>query len=162
MLALEVIEHVAQPAAFLADALSLVAPGGLLVLSTLNRTWRSLALAKVAAEHLLRWAPPGTHDWRRFLGPAEVLRMAMPGWQALSGPEGLTYSPIGGRWRRSSDLSINYIVALVRAESGKPVASPQQVADKAADRGSYAPSDGLIRLDNDTAVIMKAKSLVMV
>ena len=70
--ALEVIEHVPDPAAFLATLAALLAPGGKLFLSTLNRTPQSFLAAKVGAEYLLRWLPVGTHDWRRFITPAEL------------------------------------------------------------------------------------------
>ncbi len=73
--ALEVIEHVPDPAAFLATVARLLAPGGRLFLSTLNRTTRSFVTAKIGAEYLLRWLPVGTHDWRRFITPAELDRM---------------------------------------------------------------------------------------
>ena len=73
--ALEVIEHVPDPAAFLATLRDLLAPGGQLFLSTLNRTPQSFLAAKVAAEYLLRWLPVGTHDWRRFITPAELAAM---------------------------------------------------------------------------------------
>ena len=74
--ALEVIEHVPDPRALLLLLASLLQPGGLLVLSTLNRTWRSLATAKIGAEYVLRLLPAGTHDWRRFVTPAELARHA--------------------------------------------------------------------------------------
>jgi 2-polyprenyl-6-hydroxyphenyl methylase / 3-demethylubiquinone-9 3-methyltransferase len=70
VLSMEVVEHVADPAGFLAACAALVAPGGLLIVATLNRTAKSFALAIVGAEYLLRWVPRGTHDWRRFLRPS--------------------------------------------------------------------------------------------
>ena len=78
VLSLEVVEHVADPARFLADCASLLAPGGLMVMATLNRTAKAFALAVVGAEHVLRWLPPGTHDWSKFVTPEEA-RAAMTG-----------------------------------------------------------------------------------
>ncbi len=75
IVALEVIEHVPEPAAFLATLAQLLAPGGRLFLSTLNRTAQSFLAAKVGAEYLLRWLPIGTHDWRKFITPAELAGM---------------------------------------------------------------------------------------
>jgi len=111
VLALEVIEHVAAPASFLSDCAALVTSGGLLIVSTINRTARSLMLAKFAAEHLLRWAPRGTHDWRRFVSVPEMLAMAPAGARVLAGPSGLVFDPLRGDWRRSTDVSVNYVVA---------------------------------------------------
>ena len=72
VLNMEVIEHVADPGAYLRDTALLIAPGGQMILATLNRTLKALALAKIGAEYLLRWVPAGTHDWRRFLTPEEI------------------------------------------------------------------------------------------
>ena len=73
---LEVIEHVADKGQFMTNCASLLKPNGLMVLSTLNRTAKSLALAIVGAEYLLRWLPLGTHDWRRFVRPSELAAFA--------------------------------------------------------------------------------------
>ena len=70
--ALEVIEHVPDPAAFIAELAALLEPGGALFLSTINRTKRSFVAAKVAAEYVFRWLPVGTHDWKKFITPAEL------------------------------------------------------------------------------------------
>ena len=115
VLALEVIEHVDGPEQFLVDAASLLAPGGLMVLSTLNRTLRSLALGKIAAEYLLRWAPVGAHDWRKFMTPEELTaRLAGAGLEP-GAMEGLAFDPLRGLWRRSSDAAVNYMIAAARA-----------------------------------------------
>lgn len=111
--ALEVIEHVADPAAFLQLLAGLIEPGGLLFVSTINRTMRSFAVAKVGAEYLARLLPRGTHDWRRFVTPAELARAAKPGL-VLAEAGGMSYDLPERVWRTSADLSINYIAALER------------------------------------------------
>jgi 2-polyprenyl-6-hydroxyphenyl methylase / 3-demethylubiquinone-9 3-methyltransferase len=108
--ALEVIEHVADPAAFLATVADLLAPGGRLFLSTLNRTARSFLTAKIGAEYLLRWLPVGTHDWRRFITPVEMDRMLSQAGLRLTDVTGLTADPLTGRWITGRDLSVNYLL----------------------------------------------------
>jgi 2-polyprenyl-6-hydroxyphenyl methylase / 3-demethylubiquinone-9 3-methyltransferase len=109
--ALEVIEHVPDPAAFLATLAALLAPGGRLFLSTLNRTPQSFLAAKVAAEYLLRWLPVGTHDWRRFVTPAELDALLRSIGLRVTDITGLVADPLTGRWTTSRNLSVNYLLA---------------------------------------------------
>ena len=115
VLSMEVVEHVADPAGFLAACAALVAPGGLLIVATLNRTAKSFALAIVGAEYLLRWLPRGTHDWRRFLRPSEMAAMIRPQGLTLTEAMGVVYSPVADNWRLSaSDLDVNYMLKFER------------------------------------------------
>lgn len=108
--ALEVIEHVPEPARFLAAIAGLLAPGGLLFLSTINRTLKSLLVAKVGAEYVLRLLPPGTHDWQRFIPPAEIERLLGGARLRLADIAGMRFDPLCRTWRESRDLSVNYIL----------------------------------------------------
>jgi 2-polyprenyl-6-hydroxyphenyl methylase/3-demethylubiquinone-9 3-methyltransferase len=114
VLALEIIEHVADPESFIRTASRLIAPGGLMVVSTLNRTLKSLALGKVAAEYLLRWVPAGTHDWRQFVKPDEIRLMLSSEPVAVEGPFGLAYDPLADRWSESADAGVNYLMVATR------------------------------------------------
>ncbi len=114
VLNMEIVEHVAAPETFLATAASLVAPGGCMVVATLNRTLKSLALAKVAAEYVLGWLPPGTHDWRRFMRPSELAAALRRGGLRVEAFRGLVYSPLAGQWSLSRDLAVNYMAFAVR------------------------------------------------
>jgi len=108
---LEVVEHIPDVAAFLAAAVRCVRPGGLLIVSTLNRTMKSYALAIVGAEYILRWLPPGTHDWNRFVRPDEMtIYFSRAG---LDAPRftGLVLDPIRDRWSLSADTAVNYFAA---------------------------------------------------
>ena len=115
VLNMEVIEHVASPGAFLRDTARLVAPGGAMVVATINRTLKSLALAKVGAEYVLGWLPRGTHDWRKFLTPDELRAFLAdePG-VGVRGPVGVTYRPLSDSWRTSADADVNYMMVVER------------------------------------------------
>jgi 2-polyprenyl-6-hydroxyphenyl methylase/3-demethylubiquinone-9 3-methyltransferase len=107
--ALEVIEHVPDPAGFVHTLAQLLEPGGCLFISTLNRTPRSWLLAKFGAEYVLRWLPVGTHDWKKFLTPAELGGFLRGGGLRVADSAGMTMDPLAGRWKASRDLSVNYI-----------------------------------------------------
>ena len=91
----------------------MLAPGGLLFVSTLNRTVRSLAVAKIGAEYVARLLPRGTHAWRRFVKPEELAAMGRQAGLRLADVSGMAFSP-GGRWVASRDIAVNYIAMLVR------------------------------------------------
>ncbi len=114
VLCLEVIEHVPEVAAFLATCAKLARPGGLMILSTINRTMKSYALAIVGAEYILRWLPVGTHQWDRFVTPDELARHAEAAGLAVSVREGLVYNPLTDAWSLSQDLDVNYMASAAR------------------------------------------------
>jgi 2-polyprenyl-6-hydroxyphenyl methylase/3-demethylubiquinone-9 3-methyltransferase len=109
--ALEIIEHVPDQAAFMRSLASLLRPRGLLFVSTLNRTLRSLAVAKIGAEYIARLLPAGTHDWRKFVKPDELAGFGRQAGLRLVDVAGMVRGP--GGWREAPDLAINYIAALV-------------------------------------------------
>lgn len=109
---LEVIEHVPNPAAFVATLSRLTRPGGLVLLSTLNRTLKAYALAIIGAEYVLRWLPIGTHQWDRFITPAELQDMVRTAGLAHPALAGLVYNPLTDQWSLShSDTDVNYLLA---------------------------------------------------
>ena len=112
--ALEVIEHVTDPVAFLVLLARLVQPGGRVFISTLNRTVRSLAVAKIGAEYIARLLPRGTHDWRQFVTPAELLRDARAAGLKPVATTGMTYDLRRRTWTLSADLGINYMAEFTR------------------------------------------------
>ena len=114
ILNMEVIEHVADPGAYLRDCARLLAPGGLMIVATLNRTLKALALAKIGAEYVLRWVPAGTHDWNKFLKPEELRGFLVGEPVAVHGPYGVAFNPLTDRWVRSADCDINYMVTVTR------------------------------------------------
>lgn len=114
VLALEVIEHVADVEAFWRATASLMKPGGALIAATLNRTIKSLALGKVAAEYVLRWVPAGTHDWRKFVRPSEMVRALRANRLHVGGLSGISYNLFLDRWEVTSDLGVNYMAYAIK------------------------------------------------
>ena len=115
VLAMEIVEHVADPGAFLATCGALLAPGGLLICSTINRTARAYAVAIVGAERILRWLPRGTHDWNRFLTPAELEALIAAAGLSPVDRKGMVFDPLRWEWSLSeNDLAVNYVVAATR------------------------------------------------
>lgn len=115
VLNMEVVEHVADPQAYLAACARLLRPGGLMVLSTLNRTARSFAMAIIGAEWVMRWLPKGTHDWARFITPDEVYALIRGAGLDPVDRKGMVFDPLRWSWSLSPrDLSCNYVTASVR------------------------------------------------
>ncbi len=120
VLAMEVVEHVPRPEAFVATAASLVRPEGLLVLSTLNRTPKSFLLAIVGVEYVLRWLPRGTHRWSQFVTPEELAAPVRASGLRVIERKGMVYDVLGDRWALSADTDVNYILAAVRSPHSHP------------------------------------------
>ena len=114
ILNMEVIEHVADPGQFLRDCAAMLKPGGLMIVATLNRTLKAFALAKVGAEYVLRWLPAGTHDWSKFLKPAELRGFLAGQAVVVDGPYGVVFDPLSGRWSQSHDADVNYMMTVAR------------------------------------------------
>lgn len=114
VIAFEVIEHVPDIAAFLESCATLVRPGGLVLLSTINRTAKSFALMIVGAEYLLRWVPRGTHRWDRFVTPTELDGALCGCGLTPAGRRGMALNPLNGDWRLNEDTDVNYFVMATR------------------------------------------------
>ncbi len=108
VLAMEIVEHVADIPAFLSDVAALAKPGALIFLSTLNRTAKSYALAIGAAEYVLRWLPRGTHDWKKFPTPAELEAALTDAGLTVVDDTGFSYAALRDTWSRTTDMSVNY------------------------------------------------------
>ena len=109
---MEMLEHVPDPAAMIATLARLLAPGGDLFVSTLNRNLKSFLLAVVGAEYLLRLIPPGTHEYERLIRPAELARWARTAGLTLLELAGIAFNPLTGHVALSEDVSVNYLAHL--------------------------------------------------
>lgn len=114
VLAMEVIEHVRDLRGFMKASASLVRPGGLLFAATLNRTLKSYALAIVGAEYVLRWVARGTHDWQKFVTPAELTAVLTRSGLYVFDRTGVVYDLFADRWKPSADMEVNYMLAARR------------------------------------------------
>ncbi|MFD1882688.1 bifunctional 2-polyprenyl-6-hydroxyphenol methylase/3-demethylubiquinol 3-O-methyltransferase UbiG [Paracoccus pacificus] len=117
VLALEIIEHVADPQDFMTTCCALLRTGGMMICSTLNRTPQSFAMAIVGAEWVLRWLPKGTHDWRRFITPDELYELSRKAGLDPVDRRGMVFNPLRRDWRLSDrDLAVNYITTHLRQD----------------------------------------------
>lgn len=111
VLALEIVEHVADVPAFLSACAKLVKPGGILFMSTLNRTFKSYAMAIAGAEYVLRWLPRGTHQWKKFLKPSELCAGLRKENMTITDMTGMTFNPLKNTWNLDdNDLDVNYLL----------------------------------------------------
>lgn len=115
VLNMEVVEHVADLKLYLDASARLVKPGGVMFVATLNKTLKSLALAKFGAEYVLRWLPPGTHDWNRFIEPDKLQALLRDAGLRVLALQGLSFDPLSWDWRLSADTDVNYIVVAENA-----------------------------------------------
>ena len=111
---LEVVEHVPDVGKFISECTAVVRPGGLAIFSTLNRTFKSWALAIVGAEYVLGWLPRGTHQWDRFVTPDEMTRHATDAGLTTPHFAGITYSPLNDVWSLAADTSVNYLASMAK------------------------------------------------
>jgi 2-polyprenyl-6-hydroxyphenyl methylase/3-demethylubiquinone-9 3-methyltransferase len=115
VLNMEVVEHVADPLAYLTACQQLLRPGGLMLCSTINRNAKSYAMAILGAEYVMRWLPKGTHDWAKFITPDELYEMIRQAGLDPVDRKGFVFNPVTWQWRLSDrDLSVNYVTASVK------------------------------------------------
>jgi 2-polyprenyl-6-hydroxyphenyl methylase / 3-demethylubiquinone-9 3-methyltransferase len=116
VIASEVVEHVADFELFVQRAAEIVKPGGLMIVTTINRTLKSFALAIVGAEYILRWLPVGTHRWEKLVTPDELESAIKAAGLEVVEESGIIYDLLRDRWRRSSDMDVNYMFAAERPQ----------------------------------------------
>lgn len=114
VLAMEVVEHVADLDLFVAKAAQMVKPGGLMIGATINRTLKSFGLAIVAAEYILRWVPRRTHSWDKFVTPEEFETAMRSGGLAVTHETGVIYNPLGDAWLINRDMDVNFMLTAAR------------------------------------------------
>jgi len=114
VLNMEVIEHVTDPARFTATCASMVKPGGMMFVATLNRTLKAFGLAIIGAEYILGWMPKGTHQWEKFIKPEELKTWLEAAGMQQKTLSGVTFNPISNTWNRSGDTAVNYMIAAMK------------------------------------------------
>jgi len=114
ILNLEVVEHVDNLDLYLASCYSLLKKNGLMFTATLNRTLTSYLKAIIGAEYILRWLPIGTHDWNKFIKPEELQKMLANKDFSTKDLKGLKFNPIFNKWKKSDDLSVNYVICSIK------------------------------------------------
>jgi 2-polyprenyl-6-hydroxyphenyl methylase / 3-demethylubiquinone-9 3-methyltransferase len=115
VLAMEIVEHVADVDLFIASCARMVKPGGVLLMATINRTPKAYALAIVGAEYVLRWLPRGTHQWSKFVTPTEMTTAMTASGLSIADKTGVSYNPLTDQWSLSpKDLDVNYMVLAAR------------------------------------------------
>jgi 2-polyprenyl-6-hydroxyphenyl methylase/3-demethylubiquinone-9 3-methyltransferase len=111
---MEVVEHVADVALFVASCAALMRPNGMMIVATINRTFKSFALAIVGAEYILRWLPRGSHQWDKLVTPNELEIALEQAGLRVTHETGVFYNLLADRWSLSADMDVNYMVAAER------------------------------------------------
>jgi 2-polyprenyl-6-hydroxyphenyl methylase / 3-demethylubiquinone-9 3-methyltransferase len=119
VLNMEVVEHVADVDLFVATCASMVRPGGLMIMATINRTLKAFALAIVGAEYVLRWLPRGTHSWEKFVTPDELQAALAPTALKQIDLTGVSFNPLTDVWSRTNDTDVNYVITAARPKQAK-------------------------------------------
>ena len=115
VLNMEVVEHVADPLAYLTACQQVLKPGGLMICSTLNRNPKSYLMAIIGAEHVMRWLPKGTHEWSKFITPDELYDLLRRAGLDPVDRKGFVFNKLTWSWSISErDLSVNYVTASVK------------------------------------------------
>ena len=114
VLAMEVVEHVADVELFVQRCGEMVRPNGMMILATINRTMKSLLLAKIGAEYVLRWLPRGTHRWDKFVTPAELEAALQKAGLNVVDERGVVFRVLSGAWALSEDMDVNYMLSAAR------------------------------------------------
>ena len=114
VLNMEVVEHVADVDFFLSTCASMVRPGGLMLVSTINRTLKAAALAIVGAEYVLRWLPRGTHQYEKLVRPEEIERPLSASGMQINERKGVFFNPLQNQWNLSADIDVNYMMLASR------------------------------------------------
>jgi len=114
ILNMEVVEHVADLPGFLAACMAMLKPGGITIVATMNKTLKSLALAKIGAEYVLGWLPRGTHDWSRFIPPATLKGLLEETGLKTLKTQGVSFDPLRWDWRLGGDTDVNYMIVATR------------------------------------------------
>ncbi len=117
VLNMEVVEHVADVPLYLKSCSDLVKPGGLMFVATINRTAKAYALAIVGAEYVLNWLPKGTHEFKKFLTPEEITSIISRHGMSIHDRCGVSFSPLHDQWRKSRDMSVNYMLLAQKSKS---------------------------------------------
>jgi 2-polyprenyl-6-hydroxyphenyl methylase/3-demethylubiquinone-9 3-methyltransferase len=129
VLNMEVVEHVADVAFYIAKCAEMVKPGGLMFIATINRTLKALGLAIIGAEYVLRWLPRGTHQFGKLVRPEELEKALAPTGMSIIDRTGVVYHPLADRWQRSRDMDVNYMVL---ADRPLPTTSDAPAAEAGA------------------------------
>lgn len=123
ILNMEVIEHVADRDAFLKACATMLKPGGLMIVATLNRTVKALGLAVIGAEYVLGWLPRGTHDWSKFVTPDEMRQGLVDAGLDVGAMTGVAYNPVSDSWSLSRDMGVNYMALATKPAGSSPKGS---------------------------------------
>jgi 2-polyprenyl-6-hydroxyphenyl methylase/3-demethylubiquinone-9 3-methyltransferase len=111
ILNLEIVEHVDNVGLYIESCYNLLKKDGLMFTATLNRSFMSYLKAIIGAEYIMRWLPIGTHDWNKFLKPEELEKQLQDKKFSMVEIKGLEFNPLLNKWKKSNNLSVNYIIA---------------------------------------------------